>query len=144
MANARIHGFSFLKHTVSLKSTKAFSRLYSKGTRRSGQLVTVTVAENRRKQSRLGIPCSVKLGKAHYRNRVRRRIKEAYRCEEERLRSGLDIMITPKQAAHDCDFAVLRRELVWAFGKLGCVLPRQSAGTAENRGAGAATGTDKQ
>jgi ribonuclease P protein component len=133
-----------LKHTVSLKSTKAFSRLYTKGTRRSGQFVTVTVAENRRRQNRLGIPCSVKLGKAHYRNRIRRRIKEAYRCEEERLRAGLDIMITPKQTAYDCDFTALRRELVWAFGKLGGVLPKPEPDKSGTRGAGADTDGNAQ
>jgi ribonuclease P protein component len=75
--------------------------------------------KNRRNVTRLGVSVSSKLGGAVVRNRVRRRIKEAYRLREDRFSKGVDIVVVARSRAVGADFSALGGELLRLGGKLG-------------------------
>ena len=52
--------------------------------------------KNNRGNNRLGITVSVKLGKAVVRNRARRRLREVYRLNSNRLSAGWDIILVAR------------------------------------------------
>lgn len=54
--------------------------------------------------NRFGITVSKKIGKAVVRNKVRRRIYEAFRLYESSLKTGYDMVIVAKNHALDSDF----------------------------------------
>jgi len=61
--------------------------------------------KNRTNTNRVGITVSKKLGHAVVRNRVRRRLREAYRLNEEKFQPGWDIVVVGRGKALDGDFA---------------------------------------
>ena len=83
-----------MQHTQSLCENKLFRALYARGKSATAPCMAVYARRNRLKTvSRMGITCSVKLGGAAQRNRMRRRLREAYRLNEGRFLPGYDIVI---------------------------------------------------
>ena len=70
-----------MKFSSSLKLNHIFQRLYRTSGHANGYLV-LYARKNRTGTNRVGITVSKKLGKAHIRNRVRRRVREVYRLNE--------------------------------------------------------------
>ena len=109
-----------MQHTVSLTQNYLFRALYQKGRSQTGRYMTVYTFKNRLgDQSRLGFTVSAKLGGAVFRNRTRRRLREAYRLHEGSFRPGYDLVIVARRTACDAPFAALEREMQQLFGKLG-------------------------
>lgn len=107
-----------MKFSSSLKLNHIFRRLY----RTSGQANSCLVLyarKNRTHTNRVGITVSKKLGKAVVRNRVRRRIREAYRLNEERFQPGWDIVIVARSRAVDVGFQKLTQSLLSLADKAG-------------------------
>lgn len=71
-----------MKYTVSLKDNRIFQKLYNRGKRSVSPYFALYYRKNGKKQTRIGITASTKLGKAVVRNRVRRRIREIIRLAE--------------------------------------------------------------
>lgn len=67
--------------------------------------------KNRRGQSRLGVTVSTKLGHAVVRNRVRRRLREIYRLNREKMPAGYDIIIVARVRAAETPYRKLERPL---------------------------------
>ena len=88
-----------MKHTVSLKQNHEFRRLYGKGKSAVSPYFAVYCRRTGRPYSRLGITAGTKLGNAVKRNRVRRRIRELYRTNEDRLSPGYDIVVVARTRA---------------------------------------------
>ena len=108
-----------MRHTVSLKQNREFRSLYARGKNTAGVYLAIHARRNRLGVTRLGVTVSSKLGGAVVRNRVRRRIKEAYRLQEDRFAKGFDIVVVARGRAVDADFGALRGELARLGGKLG-------------------------
>ena len=85
-----------MKHTVSLKQNHEFRRLYSKGKTAASPCLALYCRKNRLGVSRLGLTTGVKLGHAVQRNRVRRRLREIYRTNEEQFLPGWDIVVVAR------------------------------------------------
>ena len=95
-----------MKFSSSLKLNHIFQRLYHTNGQANGYLV-LYARKNRLDHNRVGITVSKKLGKAHIRNRVRRRFREIYRLNEEKFRPGWDIVVVARGKALDAKFADL-------------------------------------
>ena len=62
--------------------------------------------------SRFGLTTPRKLGPAHDRNRIKRRVREILRNFRAVIPSGFDIVINPRPSVSQRDFAELQSELV--------------------------------
>ena len=107
-----------MKHTVSLKQNHEFRRLYNKGKSAVSPYFAVYCRQTRRPYSRLGITTGVKLGKAVKRNFVRRRIRELYRTNEDKLLPGYDIVVVARTRAIYGRYADLERSFLQLMKKL--------------------------
>lgn len=107
--------------TVSLKENHLFRRLYNKGKSSAGRYVVVYCRKNGLQINRLGITAGTKLGHAVVRNRIRRRIREAYRLSESSFICGYDIVIVARHRAAEGDFHAISDCLMKQMEKLGLV-----------------------
>jgi ribonuclease P protein component len=109
-----------MRHTISLKENYEFRSLYARGKKTAGVHLAMYARKNRRFAgvTRLGVSVSGKLGGAVVRNRVRRRIKEAYRLQESRFAKGFDIVIVARARAIGADFSALGEEIFKLGSKL--------------------------
>ncbi len=85
--------------TQSLKQNHLFRRLYQRGKSAAGRCVVVYCRKNGLPYNRLGITVSAKIGHAVVRNRIRRRIREAYRLSEHAYHPGYDIVVVARSRA---------------------------------------------
>ena len=108
-----------MKHTVSLKLNHVFQRLYRKGNSAVSPNLALYVRKNGRDVSRLGLTVSTKVGKAVVRNRTRRRLREVYRTNEEKLQSGYDVVIVARVKAAHSRYQVLEKDFLKLAGKVG-------------------------
>lgn len=92
-----------MKFSSSLKLNHIFRRLYHTTGQANGLLV-LYARRNRTETNRVGITVSKKLGKAHIRNRVRRRLREVYRLNEDKFQPGWDIVVVARSRAIEAKF----------------------------------------
>ena len=111
-----------MKFSSSLKLNHIFRRLYHTSGQADGFLV-LYARKNRTDGNRVGITVSKKLGKAHIRNRTRRRIREVYRLNEERFKPGWDIVVVARTRAVNADFQKLTGAYLSLAQKSGLLLP---------------------
>ena len=107
-----------MKFSSSLKLNHIFQRLYRTSGHANGHLV-LYARRNRLDTNRVGITVSKKLGKAHIRNRVRRRIREVYRLNEEKFLPGWDIVVVARVKAIDAPFDALTKSYLSLAAKAG-------------------------
>ena len=113
-----------MKFSSSLKLNHIFQRLYhSKGVA-DGYLV-LYARKNRLNANRVGITVSKKLGKAHVRNRTRRRIREVYRLNEASFKAGWDIVVVARSKAVDAEFSRLTKSCLTLAQKAGILREEQ-------------------
>lgn len=101
-----------------LKKNSDFRRLYSKGKSAVNPYVVVYSRRNREKVNRLGYTVSTKLGHAVVRNRVRRRLREIYRLNSHRFKSGYDIVIVARMRCVGAEYKKLEAAVLEACKKL--------------------------
>ena len=92
-----------MKFSSSLKLIHIFRQLYHTSGQADGFLV-LYARKNKLDCNRVGITVGKKRGKAHIRNRTRRRIREVYRLNEEKFQPGWDIVVVARSRAVDAPF----------------------------------------
>ena len=107
-----------MKFSCSLKLNHIFRRLYHTSGQADGFLV-LYARKNRSDCNRVGITVSKKLGKAHVRNRARRRIREVYRLNEEKFLPGWDIVVVARSRAVEAPFDKLTKSYLALAKKAG-------------------------
>ena len=110
-----------MKFSTSLKFNHIFQRLYRSRGQADGLLV-LYARRNRTDANRVGITASKKLGKAHIRNRIRRRVREVYRLNEDKFQSGWDIVVVVRSKAVESDFQKLTASYLANAKKLGLLV----------------------
>ena len=107
-----------MKFSHSLKLNHIFQRLYRTNGQANGYLV-LYARKNRTGTNRVGITVGKKLGHAVVRNRVRRRLREVYRLNEDKFQPGWDIVVVARTRAIYADFAQLVDAYMTAAQKAG-------------------------
>ena len=107
-----------MKKTVSLKENHLFRRAYNRGKTAADGRLALYVRRNGRKDNRLGFTVSTKLGHAVVRNRVRRRLREIYRLNEDKLNGGLDVVVVARVRAASSDYRQLEKSFLKLADKL--------------------------
>jgi ribonuclease P protein component len=102
-----------------LTRRRDFETCYSKGIRVPGRLFSLHARPNGSGVHRLGLSVSRRVGSAVMRNRVRRRIREAFRRGRpaDAQTDGLDLVLHVYPAAGSVSSKVLREELWKAIAK---------------------------
>ena len=108
-----------MKKTVSLKENHLFRRLYQKGKTAADGRLALYVRRNGRKENRLGLTVSTKVGCAVVRNRIRRRLRELYRLHEDGISTGLDLVIVARVRTAHSTYRQLERSFLKLTDKLG-------------------------
>lgn len=85
-----------MKKAVTLKKNHEFRRLYSRGASAAASGLVIYCRKNRLGHNRLGVTVSTKLGGAVVRNRARRRLREVFRLNGEKLKQGYDVILVAR------------------------------------------------
>ena len=113
-----------MEYSKSLKLNHVFRRLYRTGGK-ANHLLVVYARRNNLGVNRVGVTVGKKLGKAHIRNRVRRRLREVYRLHESRFLPGWDIVVVARGRAVDASFAELTKAYLTLARKSGILREEQ-------------------
>ncbi len=95
-----------MKFSCALKLNHIFRRLYHTDGWANPYLV-LYARRNRTATNRVGVTVGKKLGHAVVRNRVRRRLREVYRLNEELFAPGWDIVVVARSRCIQADFGKL-------------------------------------
>ena len=114
-----------MKYSCALKLNHIFRRLYHTSGQGNGYLV-LYARKNSLGINRVGITVSKKLGHAVVRNRVRRRLREVYRLNEERFTPGWDIVVVARSRCIGADFGKLTQSYISLCERAG-LLRREEA-----------------
>ena len=107
-----------MKFSKSLKFNHIFRRLYAGSGHGNGFLV-LYARPNRTATNRVGVTVSKKLGCAVVRNRVRRRLREVYRLNEDKFAPGWDIVVVARSRCISADFEKLQSAYLSLAAKAG-------------------------
>lgn len=122
-----VQGGSGLKFSHSLKLNHVFRRLYAKGASCANRNLVLYSKRNGSGENRVGITVSKKLGCAVVRNRARRRLRECYRLNEEKLKPGYDVVIVARSRSVDAPFDKLQASFLSAAGTVGLLREEEKA-----------------
>jgi len=110
-----------------LKKNHEFKRLYNKGKSEASKYAVIYCRRNGTAYNRLGITVSTKLGNAVQRNRIRRRLKEIYRINENSFSVGFDIVLVARMRSRLAEYKELESSVLSLFRKLS-LMPNVSPG----------------
>ena len=112
-----------MKKTKMLKKNYQFRNVLSKGKYYSGEYIEAFIKKNKFKINFIGIAISVKLAKAVKRNKIKRIIRECYRLQEFKLKSGFTIVFLWKKNKEidKGNFKNIKNDLINIFDKAGII-----------------------
>ncbi len=105
-----------MKFSESLKKTRDFQNVYRNGKSYANRFLVMYVYANGSQGNRLGISVSKKVGNSVVRHRITRLVREAYRLQEDRFSSGLDIVVVARNRAKEISYAETERALLHLAG----------------------------
>ena len=108
-----------MKAFATLKKNHEFQRLYRRGTSAVGAGMVIYCRKNRLRRNRVGLSASVKLGNAVERNRARRRLREVYRLNADKLRPGWDLILVARSRTLTASWPELNATFFRLCRKLG-------------------------
>jgi ribonuclease P protein component len=95
-----------------LRKHADYQRAYEAGRKRQSASMSWFLAPGIPDGPRVGLTAGKVLGKAHERNRIKRRMKEALRRHLDLLPPGCDLILHPRRAVLTMDFKKLEAEIV--------------------------------
>lgn len=95
-----------------LRKNIEFKRVYNKGKNYWNRNLILYVRKNGLEETRLGITITKKIGNAVIRNKIRRRMKEIYRLNHERVKPSYDLIFIPKKNVVDLSYKELENSLI--------------------------------
>ena len=106
------------KVTKGLKKDSDFRKVYKYGKSVANKYLVMYILNNKLEYSRLGISVSKKVGNATVRNKVKRRIREAYRnLIDENVKSGYYIVFIARVSSKDVDYKAIEKSVLFLSKK---------------------------
>lgn len=93
-----------MKRFPSVRKNSEFQIIYKNGTSYANRLLVMYVAESGEDGNRIGISVSKKVGNSIVRHHITRLVREIFRLNVHRLKTGLDIVIVARAAARNSDY----------------------------------------
>ena len=87
-----------MRNINSLKTYRDFGKVYNHRESYANRLLVMYVLPNQMSYSRIGISVSKKVGNSVVRHRMTRLIRESYRLNKEKIKTGYDIVIVARAA----------------------------------------------
>ena len=98
--------------TKGLKKDCDFRKVYKHGKSFANRYLVMYILENKSDSSRIGISVSKKVGNAITRNKIRRRIKEAYRLNiDENVKCGYDIIFIARVSCNEAEYKDIEKAI---------------------------------
>lgn len=104
-----------------LKKPREFDRVFRQGRSVAGQHLVLYCLKRPRAGRRVAFCVSKKLGSAVVRNRIRRRLREVYRLNQEKLAARWDLIILARPAALGAAFQALETTFLSLAARAGLV-----------------------
>ena len=104
--------------TCRLTSRRQFLEVYDQGRKVRRACFTIFGLANDLGEFRLGVTVTRRVGHAVTRNRIKRKLREAFRRQRERLAGSLDLVINANRSILEADPTNLERELLGAVTEL--------------------------
>lgn len=93
-----------MKRFPSLKKNSDFQRIYRNGRSYANRLLIMYVEETGDERARIGISVSKKVGNSVVRHRICRLIREIFRLNQSKIKTGLNIVVVVRKAAEHSNF----------------------------------------
>lgn len=100
-----------LKSENRLTKRKEFSYVYKKGKKTSSPFVSLVYVSTKLKVSRIGFSISKKIGKAHTRNLIKRRLREIFFIELPKLKTN-NYVIVANKGIEELTYQQLKNEVL--------------------------------
>lgn len=99
--------------TSRLRKHADYRRVYAEGKkRRSPSMSWFLAAQKEAARPRVGLTVGKVLGKAHERNRIKRRLREVLRRHIDQLPAGCDLILHPQRTVLTMEFSKLDAEIL--------------------------------
>jgi ribonuclease P protein component len=102
----------FLPQSTRVKKAEHFSHLFKQGKRLEGSYIRIVTAPSLFDYSAVAFVTSKKIGKAVYRNKVKRRIKEIIRLNKHQIRQTQDYVFIAKPWITKASYNKIESEIV--------------------------------
>lgn len=94
-----------MKHFNSMKKNSDFQKVYKTGKSYANKfLIMYVIRTEETKDTRIGISVSKKVGNSVVRHHVTRLVRESFRLNKDRVKTGLDIVVVARAAAKEAEF----------------------------------------
>ena len=93
-----------MKRFPSVRKNSEFQKIYKSGTSYANRLLVMYVAESGEDRNRIGISVSKKVGNSVVRHHITRLIREIFRLNDHRLKTGLNIIVVARVAAKTSEY----------------------------------------
>lgn len=110
-----------LNSTNRLKKKKEFAYIYRHGTTFASKYFVVCVLPTKLDEPKIGFVVSKKVGKAHTRNLVKRRLRAIIRELLPQMDQKYNYIITAKVDTVELEYQALKQQILYIFTKNGLV-----------------------
>lgn len=101
-----------IKKDERLKNNRDFRKVYNLGKSYGNKFLVLFLIKNNLSYNRVGFSISKKLGNSVVRNKVKRRIKEAYRLNKNDIKTGYDIILLARVNAKNVGYKEIESALL--------------------------------
>lgn len=108
-----------LKSENRLRKRKEFAYLYNNGEAKHTEHLTVVYLPTKHRALKVGFSVAKKIGKAHTRNLVKRRLRSIVRDLVINLPDNYNVVVIAKSGVEKVSFSALKAETVQLFSKTG-------------------------
>lgn len=111
-----------------LRKHADYQRVYAASRKQFSRQIGYFYALRSEGEPRVGLTVGKVMGKAHDRNRIKRRLREAIRANLHHLSAPVDVILHPRRTVLEMEFTALEREIVQIFRAIQKQAERQQTG----------------
>jgi len=93
-----------MEKELKLKNNLEFRKIYDSGKSFANRYLVIFFKKNNQPYTRVGFTTTKKLGNSVIRNKVKRRMKEAFRLNNHKIKDGYDLIFLSRVSAKDVSY----------------------------------------